>query len=764
MAKMWFMETKNSITPREVPEVEQEKKLTSVLGVDHYAHILSSFTNIMVAIFLILGAGTFFVLRLITFLQNSGVILAGGTDGLLLLILIVITLILSLLTIGLGGLGVSKAFALRKAVRNEGNKDSLIAMAKTQKIGGLLLLIATGLLFVAELLIPLLVVANETNALSGVVPGIGWLFLFGFMILAASGYFTIAYNNLKANELGADFFSDQAVEPIGRFEHMFIGFGNASKSFVFMILDVVLLFVKTFASIFIGLYKIVIHSGKKVFLFFKKFFKDFFAHSYRTKLSYFFMGAGHSFMRRPFKTVLYLAMQVGYIVYMFLPAGGFYWLSKFDNLGDVAVTYEYVCQIPGVEVADCPANALLPTQAIFQDNSMLITLYSVATILLTGVFFLMYWLSIKGVIKADEKYSKALDEYNEEVERLDNAPQSAFIEGQEVARPTFKNPLPTFMEELRELLNGRFHLTTLSVPAITISIFTILPLIFMILLAFTNYNADNGPPNTLFTWVGLQTFAQLFTSVGGSNFAIAFADIVQWTFVWAFFATISNYIFGLLLAMIINKRGVKLKKLWRTAFVITIAVPQFVTLLLMSRLLDKYGPINQTLLDLGWISQHIEFLTRPTNAKISVILVNVWVGVPYTMLITSGILMNIPADLYESARIDGAGPIAQFMKITMPYMLFVTGPYLITQFIGNINNFNVIFFLTGGGPSASVPGVPYGKTDILVTWLYNLTVGGAQQQYSIGSALGIFIFLISVFITLSLYSKTSAATQEGEFA
>jgi arabinogalactan oligomer/maltooligosaccharide transport system permease protein len=126
--------------------------------------------------------------------------------------------------------------------------------------------------------------------------------------------------------------------------------------------------------------------------------------------------------------------------------------------------------------------------------------------------------------------------------------------------------------------------------------------------------------------------------------------------------------------------------------------------------------------------------------------------------------MNIPSDLYESARIDGAGTFTQFTKITLPYMLFVTGPYLITQFIGNINNFNVIFFLTGGDPSANIPGVQYGKTDILVTWLYDLTVNGAQQQYAIGSALGIFIFLISVFITLALYSKTSAATQEGDFA
>jgi len=100
----------------------------------------------------------------------------------------------------------------------------------------------------------------------------------------------------------------------------------------------------------------------------------------------------------------------------------------------------------------------------------------------------------------------------------------------------------------------------------------------------------------------------------------------------------------------------------------------------------------------------------------------------------------------------------------MPYILFVTAPYLITQFIGNINNFNVIFFLTGGGPSTGIPGVPYGHTDILITWLYALTVGGAHEEYAIGSALGIFIFLISATITLVLYSRTSAAQSEGDFA
>jgi len=762
------MENNNSITPQEVPKLEQEKKLKSLLGVGHYAHILSSFTNVMIAAFMIFTVGAFFVIRLVNLLQQSMTILSGGTSGTLLMVFMVTTLIISLGIVMLASLTLVESIRLRKQVKEEVSQENLVATAKKQRSFALIVLVITTFLFVGELLIPIFVVPTSQNGLIGTLPPRIWLFTLPIITFMAFGLFVITNNNLKANKKGTQYYISRPVEAIGRLEHFYIGIGNGAKATALMLFDIVMLFAKTFINIFVGFYKIIILTGKKTYAFLKHYVSTFINHSYRTKLSFFFMGLGHSFMRRPFKTIMYLLMQVGYVVFMLIPGGGIYWLSKFDNLGDVAVIYEYTCQIPGLTVEACPENALVQSQAVFQDNSMLITLYSVATILLTLAIIMMYWISIKGVASADEKFTPAIKQHQANLKdyKFDNVVTNLEqqVKNEVRRKPRFKNPIPTFVEELKQLLNARFHLTTLSVPALTITVFTFLPLVFMILLAFTNYNADNGPPNTLFTWVGLQTFAQLFTSVGGSNFATAFADIIQWTFIWAFFATLTNYVFGLLLAMVINKKGIKLKKLWRTAFVITIAVPQFVTLLLMSRLLDKYGPINQTLLDLGWITKHIEFLTKPTNAKISVILVNVWVGVPYTMLITSGILMNIPADLYESARIDGAGPIAQFMKITMPYMLFVTGPYLITQFIGNINNFNVIFFLTRGGPSANVPGVPYGKTDILVTWLYNLTVGGAQQQYSIGSALGIFIFLISVFITLSLYSKTSAATQEGDFA
>ena len=149
----------------------------------------------------------------------------------------------------------------------------------------------------------------------------------------------------------------------------------------------------------------------------------------------------------------------------------------------------------------------------------------------------------------------------------------------------------------------------------------------------------------------------------------------------------------------INKKGIKFKAFWRTLFVITIAVPQFVSLLLMNQMLQQNGAINVLLGMFLGENPNIQFLNSTTlMARMTVIIVNCWVGIPYTILSMSGILMNIPEDLYESARIDGAGPVKTFTKITLPYMIFVTTPQLITQFVGNINNFNVIYLLTGGGP------------------------------------------------------------------
>ena len=211
-------------------------------------------------------------------------------------------------------------------------------------------------------------------------------------------------------------------------------------------------------------------------------------------------------------------------------------------------------------------------------------------------------------------------------------------------------------------------------------------------------------------------------------------------------------IFGIILAIIINREGTKFKAFWRFIFVLTIAVPQFVSLLVVNTMIQEHGVINLLLKELFGVGP-LPFLTNATWARVTVIVINLWVGIPYTLLAVTGILKNIPAELYEAAKVDGANAFVTFFKITMPYMMFVMTPNLITTFTGNINNFNVIYFLTGGGPKNSEY-YQAGSTDLLVTWLYKLTV--SAKDYNLASVIGILIFAISATFSLLAYTRSSS--------
>lgn len=328
----------------------------------------------------------------------------------------------------------------------------------------------------------------------------------------------------------------------------------------------------------------------------------------------------------------------------------------------------------------------------------------------------------------------------------------------------------TFIEAFKSLFNERFNITILFLPIIGIVLFSIVPLIFSIFVAFTNYSKGHEPPTQLFTWIGFENFKTIFAPAADSQFAVlpkALSKTIGWTLIWAIVATFSNYILGIIVALMINKDGIKFKKLWRTVFVMTIAIPQFISLLSIGTLLKDSGAIGQWYFQsfgsrLGFGSDGSA--SAVLFAKFVIILVNVWVGIPYTILSTTGILLNIPKDLYESAKVDGAGTVTQFTKITMPYILFVTGPYLITQFIGNINNFNVIFFLTGGGPALSGDGLlGLGQTDLLITFIYKIVTSTANPQYGIASTIGIVVFIICSFISIVMYNKSGSIKEEDQF-
>lgn len=322
--------------------------------------------------------------------------------------------------------------------------------------------------------------------------------------------------------------------------------------------------------------------------------------------------------------------------------------------------------------------------------------------------------------------------------------------------------IPTFIEEMRTYADTCLNKTLLFLPVMGVLIFTIMPLIFMISMAFTNYDRDHQPPGKLFDWVGLQNFGAVLDFTG--DLGRTFWPVLGWTIVWAIFATFLNYIFGMILAMIINRKDTKFKSFWRFGFVLSVAVPQFVTLLLMNQMLQPEGAINVLLRQLGLIGagESLPFLTDVTWARVTVIVINLWVGIPYTILTMTGILQNIPAELYEAAKIDGANPFVTFFKITLPYMLFVTAPSLITSFVGNVNNFNVIYLLTGGAPATmDYYKMTAGKTDLLVTWLYKLTID--NKDYSLGAVIGILVFIITATSSLIVYRHTSAYKNEEGF-
>ena len=441
--------------------------------------------------------------------------------------------------------------------------------------------------------------------------------------------------------------------------------------------------------------------------------------SYKTRLSFLVMGFGQIAEGQIAKGLLYLVTQAVFLLFMIF-FGGRYILHLFS--GDL-----------GSRLAGEQWNEELQMfEKIQGDNSFLILLYGVVSIVLLLLFLVVWAMNIKGSYANDLRLKEG-------------------------------RTLSTFREDVQSLINERFYVPLLTVPFIGLLIFTVMPLIFMVLIAFTNYDYAHMPPGKLFDWVGFQNFTTMFSLSSGGGFALVFLRVLLWTFVWAFFATFTNYFLGLIIALLIHKKGIKLKALWRTLFVVAIAVPQFVTLLLMQKILDNDGILNAILgTRILWLTDQRNFALLP---RLMIILVNIWIGVPYTLLMCSGILMNIPADYYEAAKIDGAGAVRIFFDITLPYMLHITTPYLITQFVGNINNFNVIWLLTGGGP---VDNVYYGggtqaqSTDLLVTWLYRLTTD-QNPKYNVASVIGIVIFVISAVLSLITYNRTAAAKNEGDF-
>jgi len=317
------------------------------------------------------------------------------------------------------------------------------------------------------------------------------------------------------------------------------------------------------------------------------------------------------------------------------------------------------------------------------------------------------------------------------------------------------NPITDFRTSIKNILEKGFPYVLLS-PAVLFTIFlTVTPLLFGILIAFTNYSAPHHlPPRSLVDWVGFRNFIDLIEMpfLRGT-----FLGVALWTFIWAIVATVTTFFGGLIVAVIINRHGIKLKRFWRTIYILPWAMPGFISILIMRNMFNaQFGPINQYLEFIGLSA--IPWFAEVGWARVTAIIVNLWMGFPYFMAMMSGVMAGISKELYEAADIDGANPRQQFWKITVPLVLYMTAPLLIMGFAFNFNNFALIYLLSGGGPA--VPGYFYaGGTDILISWIFKLTL--EQGQFHLASTVSIIIFIFIACISIYNFRNTRSFKEEG---
>ena len=444
-----------------------------------------------------------------------------------------------------------------------------------------------------------------------------------------------------------------------------------------------------------------------------------------TRSSLLIFGGGYFGRKQVIKGILMTILEAACL---FFVVALFPYISKLNTLGTVQRE----------EVFD----PLTMTKTVNDyDNSLLILLYGIVGLLILIAFLLLYISNMKAVYRL-----QLLKENGKHIN--------------------------SFREDVKSLFNEKFHITLLTLPSIGVILINVIPILFMTCIAFTNYDENHQPPTYLFTWVGIKNFINMFTTSVTISFGYVFIRVLIWTLIWAVLATFTTFIGGILLAKFINNEHTMGKRMWRTMFVITIAIPQFVTLLLVNKMFGNYGIVNTIcsnvgltgfLQKIGLVSSainYIPFLSAPGWAHVMIILINIWVGVPYQMLTATGILMNIPTDQIESARIDGANRWQIFWKITMPYILFICGPSLIQSVIANINNFNVIYLLTTGYATSNMMFANSNakETDLLITWLFTLT--NDYSNYKMASVIGIITFVICALLTLLSYSRMIAGDKE----
>ena len=411
------------------------------------------------------------------------------------------------------------------------------------------------------------------------------------------------------------------------------------------------------------------------------------------------MGTGQMLYRQWTKGILYLLVQAGFIAYLVL-AGAADLFGLF-TLGTVEAN---------------------PWYGIEGDDSVIMLLRGILALILIVMYLCLYVSNVKGV------YATQL--------RVESG----------------KKPV-TFRADLLQMLDEKFYRTVLFLPVIGVCVFNVLPIVFMIFIAFTNYGVDIVPPR-LVDWVGLHNFGTL---IALGEYTATFFKILGWNVLWAVSSTAINYLGGLALALLLNKKCVKGKVFWRFFPILAYAIPGFITMLGFKFMFANGGPINYYITEAGHAAVFFFGANATWKARTIGLMVNAWISIPSSMLLATGILANANADQYEAAKIDGANAFQQFWYLTLPFVVFATTPVILSQFIGNFNNFGVFYFLRSD-VSQSAGYVLANDTDLLINWLYKMSID--NKNYCIGAAISLIIFIITSAISLAVYIFSPSYRQE----
>jgi len=352
--------------------------------------------------------------------------------------------------------------------------------------------------------------------------------------------------------------------------------------------------------------------------------------------------------------------------------------------------------------------------------------------------------------------------------------------------------VPDQVQYFKDVYENAFEYIVLMPALFLVTFISVMPILFGMLVAFTNYDAQHIPPNNLFTWVGFENFRVIFTlnEQGGLPFGTQFFRVFSWTLIWAFASTFTVFFGGFVQAVILANNRVVFRKAWRSLLILPWAIPALISQMVFNVMFRDRGWVNQTLNNIGvydWLiergmlgrsfaeagtgldrllyfgEENIQWLSNEANpwfVRIFIIVLNIWLGFPFFMALMTGVMTSIDRSLYEAASIDGATGFQQFRFITMPLVLFATSPLLIMTFAGNFNNFGVIYFITQGGPGGDFTTAFAGQTDILISWIYKLTTDANVRWYSMASVFSLLIFLIIGTISAWNFTRTRAFKEE----